>query len=97
MKFLVELNSSDTPAEFILHELKVEFAHNPKKDEDPDIHKIAINDSSILVMTDPDNNRVWITIESASDEKFHAVTRRIESLLDRSRGRGFIVWSQMAI
>jgi hypothetical protein len=97
MKYLVELNSSDTPSDFILQELQSEFAHAPELDEDPDIHKLALESGSILVMIDPANNRVWITIESASGEKIHAVRHRIESLLDRSRERGFIVWSQMAI
>jgi len=97
MKYLVELNSSDTPSDFILRELEKEFAHAPESDEDPDIHKLALGNSSILVMADPDNNRLWITIESATDDKLHAVTHRIEALLDRSKERGFIVWSQMSI
>jgi hypothetical protein len=97
MKYLVELNSSDTPADFILRELENEFTHAPERDEDPDIRKLQVENGKILVMTDPDNNRVWITIESISGEKVHAVANRIEALLDRSRERGFIVWSQMAI
>ena len=97
MKYLVELNSSNTPAEFILGELESEFSHVPEKDQDPDIHKLMVESGKILVMADPDNNRVWITIESISDEKAHAVAHRIEALLDRSKERGFIVWSQMAI
>jgi hypothetical protein len=97
MKYLVELNSSDTPAEFILRQLKSEFDHVAERDEDPDIHRLAMENGKILVMTDPINNRVWITIDSPTGEKFHAVTNRIEALLNRSRERGFIVWSQMAI
>lgn len=97
MKYLVELNSSDTPSDLILRELEKEFAHAPELDEDPDIHKLVLGSNSIEVMTDPDNNRLWITIESATGEKIHAVTHRIEALLDRSKERGFIVWSQLAI
>ena len=97
MKYLVELNSSDTPPDFILRELESEFDRAPQQDEDPDIHRLAVENGSIRVLTDPENNRVWITIESLSGEKVLDVRYRIESLLDRSKERGFIVWSQMAI
>ncbi|HLA45176.1 MAG TPA: hypothetical protein VJZ27_17145 [Aggregatilineales bacterium] len=97
MKYLVELNSPNVPADFIELELSVEFGRAPEPTEDPDILRLEADDSEIAVLCDYDNNRVWITIESPSGESYRATSQRIEALLDRSRESGFIEWSQIEI
>jgi|GEM_PF-5691366 len=97
MKYLVELNSSDVPADYILSELHLEFGRSPESTGDPDILRLKIDPNSVMVLCDYDNNRVWLTIETTDDETYQLISKRIESLLDRSQNRGFISWSQITL
>lgn len=97
MKYLVELNSSDVKADFILSELHLEFGRSPEPTGDPDILRLAVDDGSVKVLCDYDHNRVWLTIETVSEEKYSTVSKRIEKVLEQSKNRGFIAWSQTEI
>jgi len=97
MKYLVELNSPNVPADFILSELHLEFGRAPEPTRDPDILKLRVDSSAVAVLVDYDNNRVWITIEAPDDVSYEATSKRIENLLESSKNRGMIAWSQIEI
>lgn len=97
MKYLVELNSPNVPADYLLSELHLEFGRSPEPTGDPDILHLRFDDASVHVLTDYDNNRLWITIETDSDQHYGEVSKRIEGLLEQSKNRGLIEWSQIEI
>lgn len=97
MKYLVELNSADVPADFILSELHLEFGRSPEPTGDPDILKLRVERGAVAVLCDYDNNRLWVTIEAPTGYQYAALSQRIEKLLDRSRDRGYIEWSQIRL
>ncbi len=97
IKYLVELNSPNVPADFIMSELHLEFGRSPEPTGDPDILKLRIEDGAVKVLVDYDHNRVWLTIETPDSPTTEKIARRIESLLDRSKDRGHIEWNQVEL
>ncbi|MFP4321364.1 MAG: hypothetical protein ACLFTK_02825 [Anaerolineales bacterium] len=97
MKYLVELNSSNVPADYILSELHLEFGRALESTGDADILKLQVDTGAVSVLCDYDNNRVWISIDMPTGENYQSITQRIEHLLDNSRDRGYIEWSQIEI
>jgi hypothetical protein len=97
MKYLVELNSPNVPADYIMSELHLEFGRSPEPTGDPDILKLRVESGAVMVLVDYDRNRVWLTIETPDGESSEPIAKRIEGLLDRSKDRGFIEWSQIQI
>lgn len=97
MKYLVELNSPNIPADFIMSELHLEFGRSPEPTGDPDILSLRVDEGQVKVLVDYDHNRVWITIETLTGQSYKAVAERVEALLDRSKSRGYIEWNQIEI
>lgn len=97
MKYLVELNSEDISADYILSELELEFERSPEKTSDPDILKLQVDPGMVSVLCDYDNNRVWLTIEATDKVAYQAISQRIETLLNRSQDKGYVSWSQIEI
>lgn len=97
MKYLVELNSNNVPADFLFSELHLEFGRSPERADDPDILKLRMETGHVAVLCDYDNNRLWITIDVEDDQKYQEVSKRIEKLLEQSKNRGVIEWSQIEI
>lgn len=97
MKYLVELAHSHLPADYVLSELHLEFGRAPQPTGDPDILKLKVEYGSISVLCDYDHNRVWITIDTESNEQYEAVCKRIEKMLERTRHVGNLNWSQIEI
>jgi len=97
MKYLVELNSHNVKADYILAELHMEFGRANNSAEDPDIMHLRFAEGLVSVLLDYDHNRVWITIEAASSDKYENIAQKIEVLLDRSKDRGEITWSQIQL
>ncbi|NJL93280.1 MAG: hypothetical protein HC915_05890 [Anaerolineae bacterium] len=97
MKFLVELSHSHFPADYILSELHLEFGRAPELTGDPDILKLRMSDGTIAVLCDYERNRVWITLETDSDQVYRNTCQRIEQLLDRNMLAGKLHWNQIAL
>jgi hypothetical protein len=97
MKYLVELNSPNVKADYILAELHMEFGRANNSAEDPDILHLSFAEGLVSVLLDYDRNRLWIKIEAASSEKYEHIAHQIEALLNRSKDRGEITWSQIQI
>jgi hypothetical protein len=97
MKYLVELNSSDVKADFLLSEMHLEFGRSPESTNDPDILRLNVGEAGVQVLCDYDNNRLWVTIDTASDSSYESIAHRIEGVLNRSKDRGDINWSQIEI
>lgn len=97
MKYLVELNSSDVKADFLLSEMQLEFGRAPELANDPDILRLNMQEGAVQVLSDYDNNRLWVTIETGTGDTYDTIAQRIETVLDRSKNRGEINWSQIEI
>jgi hypothetical protein len=97
MKYLVELNSSDVKADFLFSEMQLEFGRSPQSTHDPDILRLNMDEGSVQVLCDYDNNRLWVTIETSTSPRYDTIAQRIEALLNRSKDRGEINWSQIEI
>jgi hypothetical protein len=97
MKYLVELNSPNVSADYILSELHLEFGRSPEATGDPDILRLKMDEGAVLVLVDYDNNRLWLTIETEDRQHYATISSRIEALLNRSKNRGHIVWSQIQV
>jgi hypothetical protein len=97
MKYLVELNSANVQSDFLLAEMQLEFGRSPESTGDPDILRLNFDDGAVRVLSDYENNRLWISIETDEDTTYERIAHQIEALLERSKNRGFIAWSQITI